>query len=310
MVAVTSEGAPVAKTSMKGFPDRSLTLQPAPLEAMDLRGRNVVAIGGTDGLGRAIATLAASRGAEVTVVGRTFRDEGVKGLRFVKADLSSMKQAERLGRELSVESADVLLLSTGIIAAKQREVTDEGLERDMAISYLSRLAVLQGVTSRLGTSRPAGSATPRVFVMGMPGAGSLGDLEDLMGERTYDAMAVHMNTVAGNEAIVLDQARRTKSVHFFGLNPGLIQTKIRANMLGEGSFLHTVVEFGIGLLMPSADDYARRIVPVLFAKELEGRTGVMFGAKGNPILPSEGMTESSVAQLISASQKLVTTALK
>ena len=114
----------------------------------------------------------------------------------------------------------------------------------------------------------------------------------------------------GDEAIVLDQARRTKSVHFFGLNPGLIQTKIRANMLGEGSFLHTVVEFGIGLLMPSADDYARRIVPVLFARELEGRTGVMFGAKGNPILPSEGMTESYVAQLISASQKLVTTALK
>lgn len=299
-----------AKTSMKGFPDRSLTLQPVPVESLDLGGKRVVIVGGTDGLGRAIATLAASRGADVTVVGRTFRDQGVKGLTFVKADLSSMKEAARLGRELAVESTDVLLLTTGIIAAKQREVTAEGLERDMAISYLSRLVVLQGVTPRLGTGRPAGSAPPRVFVMGFPGTGNLGTLDDLTGARAYDAMAVHTNTVAGNEALVLDGARRTKGVHFFGLNPGLIKTKIRANMLGDGSLMHTVVEFFIGLFMPSADDYARRIVPVLFAKELDVRSGVMFGAKGTPILPTEGMTEAHVTRLIDASQRLLDDVLR
>lgn len=198
------------KTSRKGFPDRSLTLEPVALESLDLRGRRLVIVGGTDGLGRAIGTVAVSRGAEVTVVGRTFRDPGVKGMTFVQADLSSMKEATRLGRELAVESADVLLLTTGIIAAKQREVTSEGLERDMAISDLSRLAVLRGVTSRLGTARPAGTGAARIFVMGFPGAGNLGNLDDLMGERSYDAMAVHTNTVAGNEALVLDGARRSQ----------------------------------------------------------------------------------------------------
>lgn len=300
----------MAKTSMKGFPDRSFTVHAVPLESLDLSGKRVVIVGGTDGLGRAIATLAASRGAEVTVVGRTFRDQGVKGLTFVKADLSSMKEADRLGRELVVESTDVLLLTAGIFAAKQREVTAEGLERDMAISYLSRLVVLRGITPRLGTARPVGSTPPRVFVMGFPGAGNLGTLDDLTGERSYDAMAVHMNTVAGNEALVLDGARRTKAVHFFGLNPGLIKTNIRANMLGDGSVLHTVVEFFIGLFMPSADDYARRIVPLLFAKELDARSGVMFGAKATPILPTEGMTEAHVAQLINASEMLVDAVVK
>ena len=106
------------KIAMMGFPDSSLTIQPVPVESLDLSGRRVVVFGGTDGLGRAIARLAASRGAEVTVVGRTFRDEGVKGLQFVKADLSSMREAQRVGRELAVESTDVLLLTTGIIAAK------------------------------------------------------------------------------------------------------------------------------------------------------------------------------------------------
>jgi NAD(P)-dependent dehydrogenase (short-subunit alcohol dehydrogenase family) len=294
-----------SKPSMKGFPDPSFTVQPMPVASLDLSGKRVVIVGGTDGLGRAIATLAASRGAEVTVVGRTFRDQGVKGLHFVKADLSSMKEAERLGRELAVEATDVMLFTTGIIAAKKREVTAEGVERDMAISYLSRLVMLQGVTPRLGKGRPEGSATPRVFVMGFPGAGNLGTVDDLTGERSYDAMTVHMNTVAGNEALVLDGAQRSKGLHFFGLNPGLIKTKIRANMLGDGSLLHTVVEFFIGVFMPSADDYARRIVPLLFAKELEGRSGVMFGAKATPILPTEGMTETHVATLITASQKLV-----
>ncbi len=184
-------------------------------------------------------------------------------------------------------------------------MTAEGVERDLAISSLSRLAVLSGVTSRLGTARPAGSAAPRVFVMGFPGAGNLGTVDDLTGARAYDAMAVHMNTVAVNEALVLDGARRVKGVQFFGLNPGLIKTKIRANMLGDGSVLHRVVEFFIGVFMPSPEDYARRIVPLLFAKELEGRSGAMFGAKGTAILPTEGMTEAQVAQLIGASQKLV-----
>ena len=105
------------ETALKGFPDPSLSIQPVPVESLDLTGRRVVVSGGTDGLGRAIARLAASRGAEVTVVGRTFRDEGVKGLQFVKADLSSMKEAQRVGREMAVESTDVLLLTTGIIPA-------------------------------------------------------------------------------------------------------------------------------------------------------------------------------------------------
>jgi NAD(P)-dependent dehydrogenase (short-subunit alcohol dehydrogenase family) len=298
------------KTSMRGFPDRSLTIQPVPLESLDLRGRRLIIVGGTDGLGRAIGRVAISRGAEVTVVGRTFRDPGVTGLTFVQADLSSMKEATRLGRELAVESADVLLLTTGIIAAKRREVTSEGLERDMAISYLSRMAVLRGVTSRLGAARPAGTGPARIFVMGFPGTGNLGNLDDLTGERSYDAMAVHTNTVAGNEALVLDGARRSPGVHFFGLNPGLIKTKIRANMLGDGSLLHRAVEFLIGVVMPSADAYARRIVPLLFAKEIDTRTGLMFGGKASPILPTEGMTEAHVAQLIDTSEKLLEGALK
>src|SRR6202011_4344731 len=97
------------------------------------------------------------RGADVTVVGRTFRDDPAARLTFVAADLSSMREAIRVGRELPAESFDLVLFTTGIIAAKTREETPEHVERDVAISYLSRLAVLQDLSPRLGSARAEGA---------------------------------------------------------------------------------------------------------------------------------------------------------
>jgi NAD(P)-dependent dehydrogenase (short-subunit alcohol dehydrogenase family) len=295
--------------SIRGIPDRSFTLNPPPLEALDLTGRVLVVVGGTDGLGRAIAKQGAARGAQVTVVGRTFRDEGVARLTFVRADLSSMQEATRVGQTVPVEGADAVVFTTGIMAAKTRETTAEGLERDLAISYLSRLAVLRGLRDRLGTARPAGSPAPRVFVMGFPGAGEHGDVDDLNAERSYDAMKVHMNTVAGNEVLVLDGARRDTRVRYLGLNPGLIKTNIRANYMGEGSLGHRVSEFLLGLVMQSPEQYAARLVPRLFAPELESRTGVMLGAKGQPILPTDGLEPAVVERYRAASETLLEKAL-
>jgi hypothetical protein len=78
---------------------------------------------------------------------------------------------------------------------------------------------------------------------------------------------------------------------------------------GGGGFLHSVVEFFIGLFTQSAEGYAKRIVPLLFAKELDDRNGVMFGHKANPILPSKGMTDAYVGRFMDASQQLVENAL-
>jgi NAD(P)-dependent dehydrogenase (short-subunit alcohol dehydrogenase family) len=235
-----------------------VTIHPTPIEQLDLSTKNVAVIGGTNGLGRAIARQALARGADVTVVGRTFRDDPAARLTFVPADLSSMAEAVRLGRELPAESYDVVLFTTGIIAAKTREETPEHVERDMAVSYLSRLAILQGLSPRLGTA-----PRPRVFVMGSPGYGMLGDPDDLNAENDYHPMAAHTNTVAGNEILVLGAKDRFPGPAFFGLGPGLVKTGIRANYLGEGSITHKLSETAIGILAQSPERYARRMVPIL-----------------------------------------------
>jgi len=123
------------KTSLKGVPDRSLTLRLTPVEQLDLSAKKVAVIGGTNGLGRAIARQTLARGAEVTVVGRTFRDTPADRLKFVAADLSSMTEAARVGRELPAESYDVVLFTTGIIAAKTRR---HGVCRDTSESHRER----------------------------------------------------------------------------------------------------------------------------------------------------------------------------
>lgn len=306
MVGTMSTAPPIPPPkSMKGFPDRSLTLTALPLGKLALEGRNAVVIGGTAGLGRAIARALASRGAKVTVVGRTFQDQGVAGLDFMPADLSSMREAQRVGRELPVDNVELVVLTTGIFAGPKREETAEGIERDTAVSYLSRYTVLRELAPRLASS----PRRARIFIMGFPGAGELGDPQNLNAEREYDGMRHHLNTVAANEALVLELARRFPSLGVYGLNPGLIKTNIRANLFGEGSVRHRVMEFFIGLFTQSPERYASKLVPALFAPELERRTGAMLGAKANAILPTSGLDERSAA-FAKASEELLARALK
>lgn len=292
--------------SMSGVVLSEPVIAPVSAEAFDATGRRIAIVGGTGGLGRALARLLASKGASVVVVGQTFRDAGVPGITFLEADLSVMAEARRIGRALPAESLDVVVLTTGIVSASKREVTAEGIERDLAISYLSRVAVLEGVVGRLGTERADRTRRPRVFVMGFPGAGNAGDPDDLNSERAYRQMAAHMNTVAGNEALVLELARTHPELGVFGLNPGLIRTGIRANALGgEGSLRFRIVESLIGLVMIGPDTYAQRLAPILLAPELEKHSGLHFNQKGRPIRPSDGMTDAHVAKLMAATDALL-----
>lgn len=285
--------------------DPSFQLPHLDLASADVRGKQVAIVGGTGGIGRALARVLASRGAHVVVVGQTFRDADVPNVKFIRADLSLMSEARSVAARLPAESLDLVVFTTGIFAAPRRQVTAEGLERDMAVSYLSRLVILQEIGPRLGQGLPAGRPRPRVFVMGYPGSGQAGKLGDLNAEKSYSAMGVHLNTVAGNEMLVLDAARRLPHVGVFGLNPGLIKTDIRSNFLNGNKFVFALVEGLIGLLNPTAEQYAERIAPLLLASELEGRSGLLFNSKARGILPSAGLTAPHTKAFLAESQALV-----
>jgi NAD(P)-dependent dehydrogenase (short-subunit alcohol dehydrogenase family) len=285
--------------------DHSLSWHRPDAATLDLKGVRVAIVGGTGGIGRALSRFMASHGARVVVVGQTFRDAEVSGIEFTRADLSLMSEAERVGSLLPAETLDLVVFTTGIFAAPKRQQTVEGIERDMAVSYLSRLVILRQIASRLGEGRIAAAMKPRIFIMGYPGTGQIGILGDLNAETSYSAMAVHMNTVAGNEMLVLDAAKRYQNVAVFGLNPGLIRTDIRRNFLGGNKVLFSLMETVIGLLAPSVETYAERIVPLLVSPDIEGRSGALFNRKGLAIQPSAGLSDRHVSAFIAASVALV-----
>jgi NAD(P)-dependent dehydrogenase (short-subunit alcohol dehydrogenase family) len=294
-----------------GVPNKNLTWKPVPPESLDLSGKRVVVVGGTGGLGRALSRFMADREAQVTVVGRTFRDVEKPRISFVQADLELMSEAQRIGQKLSAEELDLVVFTTGIMPGPKREETSEGIERDMAVSYLSRLVMIRELGPRLRKRRTTPLSKPRVFVMGMPGTNPMANIEDLNSEKTFSPMPAHMNTVAGNEALVLYAARQYPDINFYGLNPGMIKSNIRSNISGgQGSIRHRITEGIIGILTMSADTYARQIVPLLFSTDIESASGAFFNQKAIAILPSEIMTPSYVNEYMEASDKLLMRALQ
>ncbi|NVD69605.1 SDR family NAD(P)-dependent oxidoreductase [Duganella sp. BJB1802] len=285
--------------------DKQLKWHHDPASRLNLSGKQVAIVGGTGGIGRALSRYLVSRGAGVIVVGQTFRDTGVEGIKFIQADLSLMSEAQRVAALLPAETLDMVIFTTGIFAGPQREETAEGIERDLAVSYLNRLVILRAIAPRLGVRRPMSSLKARVFLMGYPGGGQIGTPEDLNAEHSYKAMPVHMNTVAGNEMLVLDAAKRYPQATFFGLNPGLIKTNIRDNFFGKDTLKSRIAEALIGLLTPTADQYAERIAPLLFTPDIEGHSGAMFNSKGQAILPSAGLNDMHIRKFMTASVALL-----
>ncbi|MBS1004515.1 SDR family NAD(P)-dependent oxidoreductase [Acetobacter thailandicus] len=284
--------------------DPSVSWRPIEAAKLNLQGKKAIVVGGTGGLGRAITQRLVTQGASVTVVGQTFRDATKPNIDFVKADLSLMSEAQRVAKELPAESADILLFTAGIFASPKRQVSKEGLELDMAVSFLNRLVMTRELAPRLGVDRPEGSIRARIFNMAYPGSGQKGSYADLNAEQGYKALPQHMNTVAGNEMLVLDTARRFAQIDSFGLNPGLVKTNIRSNFLGHSRFF-ALLEGIIGAFNPTPEQYADRIVPLLVSSDITGKSGVMFDKKAQAIKSSAGLTDDYIATFLAASERLV-----
>lgn len=291
-----------------GIPSNDLDWTPATANYWNNESKNgqVLIVGGTSGIGRALAKELVTLGATVTVVGRSFKDEGVTRLKFVKADLSSLREAQHMASNLPAEDFGLVVFTTGIIPAPKREETKEGIELDMAVSFLSRFVILRELALKLGKALQ-NTKSPRVFIMGFPGADVKGNVDDANSEQSYKVIPTHKNTVTGNEALVVDAATRYKdTLLVFGLNPGLIKTDIRAPMLGgRGSWKHGIIEGIIGRMFISAENYAARIVPLFGASQLEGRSGALFNQKGKAIRRTKGFDDELVAKWMAVSEKLV-----
>jgi hypothetical protein len=177
------------------------------------------------------------------------------------------------------------------------------------VSYLNRFVMLDEIAPRLGKSRAKSAVKPRVFIMGFPGTDQKAAVNDLNSERAYKRFSAHSNTVAGNEVLVLQAAKRYPRIDFFGLNPGFVKTNIRANLFGSRALLGAM-EWLTGFMTIAPETYADRMVPLLVCRDLDGRSGAMFNNKAQAILASPSAKDHNYAEaLTEASLQLVARAI-
>jgi NAD(P)-dependent dehydrogenase (short-subunit alcohol dehydrogenase family) len=138
----------------------------------------ILCVGCTAGIGAGYVKEACTLGSQFTVVGRSEPTDVIAAcpsgsVEFISADLSSMKTAQKLARSLSNRGFNLALFTVGIVQSQSvRKVTSEGLEMDLAVSFLSRFVMTSELLKngglhdlRMGTS----VTKPRIFIMGFPG---------------------------------------------------------------------------------------------------------------------------------------------
>ncbi len=291
--------------SLKGRIRSDIKIRKADVNSKSFENKRVVVVGGTNGLGRSIAKNMVSKGASVTVVGRTFRDAGVNNISFLEADFCSLKAAETIADKIPAEDLDYLVLTTGIFSSVTRKETHEGVEVDLAVSYLSRYVLLRKIADRLGVNRN-GDAKVKVFIMGFPGMNVKANIEDFNSEKRYNAGTAHYNTIIGNEAIVHKYSMKNNGFHCFGLNPGLIKSDIRTGLTGQDSLLTRIVEWFISAFNQDSDTYADKLMSLFLSSDLDDYNGLMFNKNADLIETSKVFLKSSyIDAVIQASDDVI-----
>ena len=277
-------------------------------EEVASRGSGSIAVvfGGTKGLGRAIANSLNTLGAEkVVVVGRSLKSPLAYGMELVKADMSSMKACAKLleANQVLKETigvADHIIFTVGIMTKKVREETSEGIEIDLAVSYLSRLVLVE----ELANMKKSGELKKdvKVWVMGFPGVKNVPyDLNDLNAEKSYKAFPQHMYTVIGNECIV---HKYKEELDMFGLNPGIIATDIRSNYLGNG-YKRKILESVVSLVNISPQKYGERTARLILSPQLDGKSGLLFNQAGREVHRNPWCSDENVEEYIKQSKSLL-----
>jgi NAD(P)-dependent dehydrogenase (short-subunit alcohol dehydrogenase family) len=245
----------------------------APMRPVERQ--TVLVTGATDGLGRALARELARRGATVLLHGRdqerleeTRREiEQVTGsdrLRGYRADLSSLQQVRRLGREVAAQQArlDVLVNNAGIAGEGPRELSADGHELRFAVNYLAPFLLTQLLLPLLRRSAPA-----RVVNVSSVGQVPI-DFDDVMLERGYDGLRAYRQSKLAQVMFTFELAERLRAAG----EPG-----VTVNALHPATLMDTKMALQtFGYAMSTIQDGVEATLRLAVAPELDGVSGRYF----------------------------------
>lgn len=265
---------------------------PAPYDERPAGPRVVLVTGGTGGIGAAVAVGLAQRGARVVIAGRN-ADRGAAVLdrlasvggprgRLITADLASLADTAHLAAEVASAEPelDALVMCAGVLSTVP-EWTDEGLERALALNYLSRHLLVSALLPRLLAARRG-----RVVVVANAGryADTL-DLDDLHHRRGRRGLRVAARTQFANDVLAVELAARTAGTRLVAscVFPGVVATDVFRNARGPSAPLRGLATWLAARL--ALEPAAAATTPVALAvdPELGDVSGRFFGPGLRPL---------------------------
>jgi NAD(P)-dependent dehydrogenase (short-subunit alcohol dehydrogenase family) len=278
----------------------------------EVRCENALVTGGTDGIGKEVALGLARAGHRVVVIGRdpqkgvraaraSHEATGNPNIKFIRADLSLMSETKRVADEVASNSTGLhyLVHSAGIVRAR-REVTEEGVECNFAINYLSRFVLTQRLLPLMKAAGQPGDAARIVIISGAAKNGTI-YFDDVNLTSKFGLLRVVRQSCQANDVFTVEQARRLASdnrprVTITCLKMGAVKTNIR-NGRDVPWWMKVLVPLVMDpLLGQTAKEAAESALRLLLAGEYEGVTGALFLKirKFKQIAPAAGVTDPAV----------------
>ena len=201
-----------------------------------MKGKTVLITGSTDGIGKQTALDLARMGANVIIHGRdpqrvqTAREEIIKNsgnnqVDSMLADFSSLTQVKRMAEEILARypRLDVLVNNAGVFLL-DRKLTNDGLEMNFQVNYLSPFLLTNLLLPLLQKSAPARI----VSVSSALHSKTILDFDNLQGEKNYNGIQAYAFTKLGNIYMTLELAERLvgSGVTANCLHPGGVDTKM------------------------------------------------------------------------------------
>ncbi len=270
---------------------------------MGMRGKTCIITGGTSGIGKASAIELARQGAEVVLAARTeargreaCRDiassTGGGTARYIVCDLSSQASIRRFSEEVlaSCPRIDVLLHSAGLVLPT-REVTEDGLEKSFATTYLSIFLISLLLKERLEESAPARV----VIVSGEFHRKATLREADLMSERRYSMLQAGSMATLAKAVFARELAKRMEQsgVTVNALHPGAVRSGLLRNLPWHLRAVTAVAQ----LFFVSPEKGAETPVFLASSPAAQGLTGKYFIRK-KPARPSEEVLDPATGQAL------------
>jgi NAD(P)-dependent dehydrogenase (short-subunit alcohol dehydrogenase family) len=274
-------------------------------------GKICIVTGSNSGIGKETALALTGMGATVVMAvrdlerGETAREEiirrtGKDAVDLMICDLSSTKSIRQFVEDFSskYDRLDVLINNAGA-ACHERQITEDGFERSLAVNYLGPFLLTRELLPLLERSAPS-----RVINLssGMHTRAKI-DFDDIQSERSYNGMSVYGSTKLMILMYTYELARRLDGT---GVTANVVHPGFAATNLGASMGL--AYRIGLKLMRPfqiNAERGSETPVYVATSPELEGVTGRYFAKSLEKPSSEESYDESAQKRIWDVAESLL-----